>query len=698
MKKQLLILIFSLAFITVSSQETEINTNKDLTFQKGKKVDSLKLKKVSRLLRKADTAFAYLSFVEASELYKTIVSKKPTAYVYQQLGDSYYFYGDMKEASKAYRDLFTHYKLSSIASTYYYRYAQSLRGIGDYKKSAVWMKKFHKQQASDRRGVHYTEEEGKESLLLENSNYEVSNLRGINTKYSDFGGKIYRDSILVFASANPNTRWVKRIHTWNNEPFLQLYSVKKAVASDSLSADVSIFSRKLNTIYHESSIAFSNQDSTIYFTRNNYNEGNYKTDKEGTNNLKLYRSVRKRNRHQWGKAVSLPFNSDDYSVGHPTLTQDGKRMYFTSDMPGSIGKTDIFYVDIIQNTSTGAISYSKPMNAGPTINTEGREMFPYISSNGTLYFSSDGHFGLGGLDIFSSESKEGIFQEPKNLRFPVNTKADDFAFMIDEESKQGYLSSNREGGAGGDDIYSVLQTKEDKVPAPLVVEAPVPPCKTEKRGFVRDRDTGELLPHSTVSLIDTTGKVLETNTTGADARFVFKNLQCNQEYRVTGEKPMYKSDVKTFKSEKITESEEVILELGLNDDFVRSSRNDILIKINDIYFDYDKSNIRPDAAIELRKIVEVMRKYPTIIIESGSHTDARGTSAYNQRLSERRALSSVGWIIRQGIDPSRISGRGYGETQLVNGCTDNDRHTNRVKCSKEEHQQNRRTEFKIVNY
>lgn len=640
----------------------------------------------SKATSDADESFRRLAFVKAAKQYKRLSEDEPTGYIFQQLGDSYYNYGAMKSAEQAYEYLFTRYDNSKIGSEYYFRYAQTLRGNGKYKESDEWMKKFKSIKTGDKRGEYFASSVGTQPSLLENPMYMVSNLRAVNTEYSDFGGELLRDSVLVFASAKPSSRFIKRVHSWNNKPFYNLYKINTQDGSAFKSSSVQLFSKRLSTIYHESSVSFVDDD-LLFFTRNNYANDDIQTDSEGTSKLKIYSSSRD-SRGRWQEGVSVPFNSDDYSVGHPSISHDGKRMYFTSDMPGSLGQTDIYYVELTRDIQTGTISYGEPINAGATINTEGREMFPYIASDGTLYFSSDGHYGLGGLDVFGSKQVDGVFQTPYNLRAPINTPSDDFDFKIDPKERRGYLSSNRTGGKGDDDIYTVkeldIEVKEEKK------------CYITKRGTVREKGTEKIIPYATVTLSDSAGKVLEVKKAGSDGRFSFDNVECEADYKVVGEKMLYDSDMATFRANEATADLELSLNLALNKDFERSHQDEIIIKIDNIYFDFDKSNIRPDAEIELRKIVAVMKKYPNIIIESGSHTDARGTFAYNESLSDRRAKSSVAWIVSRGIDPSRISGRGYGESQLVNGCVDNDRHTNRVKCSEEEHQQNRRTEFRIV--
>ncbi|MDD7915661.1 LysM peptidoglycan-binding domain-containing protein [Polaribacter ponticola] len=353
-------------------------------------------------------------------------------------------------------------------------------------------------------------------------------------------------------------------------------------------------------------------------------------------------------------------------------------------MEGGFGKTDIYYVTINEDKT-----YGEPMNLGKTINTEGREMFPFISEDKTLYFSSDGHFGIGALDVFASKSLDNKFQEPVNLKAPVNSKLDDFAFSINPITRKGYLSSNRVGGLGDDDIYSVEQIVTEEI---KIVE-----CDQVITGFVRESKFKKHLPFAKLTLKDALGNVVKDTIADKIGKFTFK-LPCNQKFAITAAKEYYKPDTKYFET-----TDEVAVELDLDfsleitDDFVYNERDELIIKINSIYFDYNKWNIRSDAALELDHIVSVMVKYPKIKVKSTSHTDARGRASYNELLSQRRAESTVDYITYKGIKLDRISGKGFGESQLTNKCVDNDNHTNRVKCTEAQHQANRRTSFVILN-
>ena len=431
----------------------------------------------------------------------------------------------------------------------------------------------------------------------------------------------------------------------------------------------------VNEKFHESSISFSPDYKVMYFTRNNYNYGAYKVGQKGYINLKIYRAEFINNK--WRNITELPFCSDHYSVGHPSVSKDGKLLYFVSDMPGSLGETDIYVVDIYANSN-----FSAPRNLGSTVNTRKREMFPFIADDNTLYFSSDGHSGMGELDIFESKMANQVFQNPENLGVPFNSISDDFAFSINPQKNKGYLSSNRKEGRGDDDIYRFEKVNE----VPEV-------CTTKVTGTVRNLKFQKYIPYANLLLKDSQNNVIENTQADEFGRYSLE-LPCNQYYIITGSKEYYKPETKTFTTDK-----DLVVDLNLEiiDDFTYNQRKEVVIKINDIYFDYDKWNIRPDAARELDHIIAVMKKYPDIIVTSTSHTDARGTFRYNEELSQKRADASVDYIIYGGISPDRISGKGYGESKLTNKCVDNDLHTNAVYCSEKLHQANRRTNFVIQN-
>lgn len=508
-------------------------------------------------------------------------------------------------------------------------------------------------------------------LNAQNVNYSIKNISE-NTKLSDFGVTYYGENEAVFASSRKDKSIRSRKWYLNKQPYLELF--KGTLSSDGEINNIERFSETINTKYHESNVTFTKDLKTVYFSRNNYIEKKTKKDEEGWVLIQMYKASVDEN-GEWTNIESMPFNSDNYQTGHPVLNTKEDKLYFTSDMPGSLGATDIFVVDINADGT-----YGSPINLGPNVNTRRKEMFPFISDENILYFSSNGYpKGKGQLDIYETKIVGNEAIEPaRNLGAPINSKKDDFALVIRSGEKWGHFSSNRENGKGDDDIYYFEELEPIKVP-----------CFQSVEGVVRDESTGALLPGALVVLYGKDGNKIESIIADKYASFSFK-VACETPYKVVGAKENYSKDSEEFETSNVNDLE-LVLELTLATSEFINVRGQLMVNIDPIYFDLDKSFIRPDAAIELGKVLRVMTKYPKIKVALGSHTDSRASDKYNWVLSNRRAKSSLDWLINNGIDTTRIKGEGYGETKLVNKCS------NGVRCTEEEHQLNRRTEFVIVN-
>jgi len=609
----------------------------------------------------ADKFFDNYGYIKAIELYeKAVEDGENSAHVLTRLGDAYYNNSNSEKAAYWYGEALKEHK--KIDAEYLYKYIQSLRSIGNYEEADKWFKELSAAQQGDSRLKGYNPDEVDLYAKLTSKNDVVVKVENLdfNSENSDFGSYISNDK-LYFASSRDGDG---KIYNWNKEPFLDLYEVALSNNNGVVTYGSTIeLSENINTEYHEASVAITNDGKTMYFTRDNVNKRNrIKYDKKGTTHLKLYKATLLND--EWTNVTELPFNDEVFSTGHPALSPDNKTLYFVSDREGGLGQSDIYSVSINEDGT-----YGTPENLGEKVNTEGREMFPYVAKDSTLYFSSDGHLNLGLLDIFKSDVLKGLRKDPENMGSPYNSGYDDFAFFINSETEQGYFSSNRPGGKGSDDIYS-FNAKE---------------CKEVITGIARDSKTNIILSGVTVRLIDETGKVVEEIFTKDGSEYTF-TIDCNKTYTIVGSKPDYKDDQKTITT--TTEDEKVnTVDLSLEPLIV-----DNQIVINPIFFDFDKWNIRTDAQYELENIVDVMRKHPTMIIKIESHTDSRGGDRYNMKLSDRRAKATRDYIISRGIDTSRIeSAIGYGESQLLNKCS------NGVKCTEEEHQLNRRSYFYIVN-
>ena len=631
----------------------------------------------TKLLQRADHYFDKMWYTEAADLYEQALEKggkNRSKDVIQKTADSYYFNTNMEKAYEWYNVLYENYG-KEMSSENIFKYAHSLKGTGKYARSKRLMRLYNKKMkdapASELANNVQENETALDNILNSKKDFEIKNL-AVNTEYSDFSPMFLDSNQVVFSSAKDSSFFNTRRYKWNDQPYLDLYVAKVNEESNDLKNALK-FSKKINTKYHEASVTFSPDNSTMYFTRNNYGK-KLKRDDKGINHLKIYKSTKVDN--EWTEAVEVSFNSDDYSTGHPALSPDGKQLYFVSDMPGSLGKTDIFVVDVTEDGS-----FTEPRNLGPTINTEQREMFPFF--NGTkMYFSSDGFTGLGGLDVYESayDAEEG-FAEVKNLGQPVNSNKDDFSYIINEENQQGYFASNREGGKGDDDIYSFKR---------LMLEE-VPENNNAIAGVVTEMVTGDIMPQALVQLLDENGIKLKEMTTEDDGSFIFEDLNDSTQYTLKTVEPKF-IDNERLVTTTVNDTVKVDIAMKRLEEMIAIEDGIKKIKTEMIYFNFDKSSIRPDAAKELDKLVSVMKEFPTIVIKVESHTDSRGTKSYNEYLSDKRAKSTRDYIISQGIDANRIeSATGYGENRLLNDCNGSS------PCSEADHLLNRRSEFIILN-
>ena len=622
-------------------------------------------------LEKANEMYKNFSYVDAIKIYERIAQKGfVNQEMLQSLGNAYYYNAEYKKALPWYEQLFQEGKYK-VKPEYYYRYAQALKSVGDYTQADKMMAKFVElTNANDTRAALFEENKDYQTVIKNNSGRFQLNNASVNTENSEYGTAFYGDKI-VFAGATDARKAKRGVSQWTGESFYDLY---EAEHFDQKLGSRKPFSSSINTQFNESTPVFTKDRNTMYFTRNNYVNRKLGSDIENTILLKILRATKDKNGN-WGDIVEVPFNSDQYNVAHPALSPDEKYLYFASDMPGSFGNSDIFRVEIL-----GDNQYGTPENLGNIINTAGRESFPYISKDNVLYYSSDGIPGLGGLDIFAAKfNADGSTSKPVNIGMPGNSADDDFCFVFNSDSKIGFLTSNRPGGKGKDDIYSF---HEDK---PLLFS-----CQKNIKGIVKDAKTKAIIANAKVILSDKVMKEVGKDQSKTDGTFTFEKVNCNDShYYLRGEKEKYE----TAEVNVTVGKDEVVYEILLNPREVAIKKGMDLAKvfeIKEIKFDYNKADIRPDAAVELTKIVEVMREYPKMKIDIRSHTDSRGADSYNLKLSDRRAKATLEWIVKQGIDRKRLKAKGYGETRLVNGCS------NGVPCTEEEHQENRRSEFIVV--
>ena len=618
-------------------------------------------------VERADSAYDKFAFIDAIKTYERIAQKGyKSEELFKNLGNAYYFNGKLEDAAKWYTELFS--MSSNFGTEYYYRYAQSLRSIGNNDKANDILEKLSKLSPDDSRVELFLKNKNYLDEIKANSGrYTVENA-GINSIYSDYGTAFYNNKI-IFTSARDTGVIGQRKHTWTNQHFTNLYSAD--LGTEMKPENPIKFDQNINSKFNESTPVFTKNGETIYFTRNNYLEGKRGRSTAGITLVKIYKA--KLINNNWTNIEELPFNSDNYSTAHPALSSDEKTLYFASDMPETIGQSDLFKVSINDDGT-----YGSPVNLGPTINTEGRETFPFLNDENELYFASDGHPGLGGLDLFVSKiSSNGSFTEVQNLGADINSPKDDFAYLIDTKSRIGFFSSNKDGGLGYDDIYKFIETRKLA-------------CEQILNGNVTDEATGAALANTKVVLLDSQLNILG-EVVSDDKGFYSFTVECGKKYSIRAQKPEY-----NVKEEKViipkvsgttyapTKLEKAGCNVVVGDDLGKC------FGITMIYFDLDKSNIRPEAAIDLEKILDVLKENPNMEIDVRSHTDSRQTFKYNESLSDRRAKSTISWLIKNGINAKRLTGKGYGESQLINKCVDG------VICSEEEHQQNRRSEFIIT--
>ncbi|MBD1263205.1 OmpA family protein [Maribacter polysiphoniae] len=621
-----------------------------------------------KLLNKANQRYQEYSFSPAIDIYKRVLDKGyVSADLLKNLGNSYYFNADYKEAADTYKKLLAEYS-NDIGPEYYFRYSQSLKSLGDYKASKEMMSKFSSLTADDvRAGFYKGEKDYLDEIKKNSGRYDIKSF-DYNTFYSEFAPSYYKAG-LIFSSDRDTGNLARYRHTWNSKDFLDLYKVD----TDSLDTNhVMKLGEDVNTRLHESTSVVTSDGKHLYFTRNNFKDGKYITDENGIIRLKLLRATLIDG--VWTNIQELPFNSDSYSTAHPAFSPDGRTLYFASDMPGSLGQSDIFSVTVYADGK-----YGTPKNLGNTINTEARETFPFITSDNVLYFSSDGHPGLGGLDVFATKIESGKYDRAVvNVGEPVNSKMDDFTFIFNEDTREGYFASNRDEGLGADDIYAFVET----VPLKLV-------CDQAISGTVRDKITNEVLVGATVKVIDEDNEEVYTTITDSNGNYKL-SIDCNRgnfvralmQGYVPSEEYLGKSDGKPNIIDFYLERDQVTA--GFGDDLAK------LLQLSTIYFDFDKYNIRKDSEIEVQKVIAAMEKYPSLRIKVNSHTDSRGKDSYNLWLSQKRAESTVEYMISKGIAESRLKGEGFGETKLMNQCE------NGVRCSAKEHEKNRRSEFIIL--
>ena len=714
-------------------------------------------------LNKADDYYNKLSYHLAEDLYEDLLATElATPILKANLAHCYFAQGNLSDSEKMYREVINS---SNLSNEHYFNFAQVLKQLGNYTESDNWMNVFYEKNNSDKRAISFNDNtDYLQKIEAEGIHFEIK-LASYNSTAADFGGYQFPKDQSNFIISSRKKRLIKNIWSWNGSSFLDIY---KVMDNDQV---INFFSRSINTSYHEGPICFTPDLKNVYYTRNNTTKGKNRRDENGIQNLKLYCSEVDEN-GKWINSRELAINSKDFSIGHPAIMPNGNTIYFVSDMPGGFGGADLYKGKIEADGSISEI-----VNLGAEINTEGQEMFPWVSPEGHLYFSSNGHVGLGGLDVFVCNIEKDGHSKIVNCGRPLNTMNDDFAINYNSDGITGQFSSNRADGVGEDDIYqfklikpfvfsitvsgiileqetndilagatitlfdenghileeveadaqgnysfslkpgasySIQATKEDFKMKSTTVSIPadasdpiqkdlalVKVPNFELYGLIKDNKNGKLLDSVDVRITDLqTGALIFEGTTSTNGDFnqALENMELNQSinYEIQLNKAGYLGKTTTL-SMKVEQAGVINvhekLDIGLGKVEIGIDLASI-IEIKPIYFDLGKSNIRKDAAIELDKIIKVMNDYPTMVIELGSHTDCRSSQSFNMALSTRRANASANYIKKRITNPARISGKGYGESKLKIDCPCEG--AVKSNCSEEEHQQNRRTEFIII--
>jgi len=622
------------------------------------------------LQKRADSLFNKFAFVDAAQAYKKLIEKDYNAdYATRQLGDCYAYMRNPKQAIVYYKNAVAQ---ENVPTEYYYKYAQALRGIEDYKASRIWLKKFKEAGGVIDKNKITRDPDFITAVFNAKHQYFLKDVK-INSDLSDFGA-FEQDGKIYFTSSADKGVLTKHLYAWNEQPFLDVYVTEKN--ADTIVHSKSKLKGDVNSLYHDGPVTITKDGKTMYFSRNNFNDKRLGKDKNGISNLKIYKASLVGD--EWTNIEELPFNDDDYSVGHPTLNKDETKLYFASDMPGGFGGSDIYYVDINKNNA-----YSTPKNAGNIINTKRNELFPFINTEDVLFFSSDGHLGLGLLDIFATVYDENnILTDVVNLGVPTNSSKDDFSFFMNNDGITGYMASNRDGGMGDDDIYAFNR---------------IPRLKLE--GTVIDSIGNSPIENAIVTLSDIDGEKIAYVETDENGEYSI-NLDRDADFLVNVTKtdyPEYKASVSTKGLDNtiktITANFEISPIQKQFKDIGEEKEPEVIIEdIEPIYFDFDSAKIRDEDSDELARIVDLMmNKYPEMTIKIESHTDSRGPAAYNHTLSTRRANATYNYLVKEGVNPSRIiEYKGYGEERLTNGCDGT------IRCTEAQHRLNRRTNFIVI--
>ncbi|MDB4067391.1 OmpA family protein [Flavobacteriaceae bacterium] len=645
------------------------------------KVNNKKQNSINNIFS-AKSKYESYEFSPAIDRYlKLARSGKGNKEVFENLAIAYYNNSQYDLATVWFNKLISLYP-KKIDAELYFKASVAFKSIEAYDASDQFYRKYL--ELNKQLVLHnYLEPNSNyiDTILSKTGKYNLFKTN-INSQNSDFGLNFYGENEVVFASSLDATGSQK--FRWSNEPFLDLFTAQ----IDSLGnlSQREQLKGNVNTKYHESTATISMDGNTMYFTRNNFFKGRLKSSKDKQVKLKIYKATKKQD--SWVNIKELPFNGNQYSTAHPTLSPDGKKLYFSSDMPGTFGMSDIWFVYIFENDT-----YSQPINLGPNVNTEFRESFPFIDSENNFYFSSDGKLGLGGFDIFESKlNVRGFPYETSNIGKPVNSPFDDFSYVYNNKRNFGFISSNRNGlnGSSSDEVYKIIKT--GKSPQSLLSKKGMSNCEGHIGGVVYDIFTKDLLQGASIELLNENNNIIKQTNADQNGEFNFtEKFNCSKSYFIRVSNGIsYNSRILKFN---FNENQNIFENIDLSwltncipDDLI------CVLGVEPIFFDLDKATLTRSSVLSLKKVLIAMVKYPTMILQISSYADSRASKEYNRELSERRASTTRKWLTNKGIDPNRLLIKALGEENFDNICGENS------DCSESEYQLNRKSTFKILSF
>lgn len=614
-------------------------------------------------IKEADKLYKQLDYKYALEIYEKIMQANPSMEVAQKIANCYRFINNTEAAEIWYKKALTY----PTANSENYKFlAEALKQNGKFEEAAANYKSW-----GEKVPAYLTEAEKQANICIVAKTWSenpdigavIKNEIGFNSENSDFSPAKFGEDIVLISDRWQKNRKGEEVYGWTGNPYLKIYSV------GTTSKKVDILKGTINKGFHSGPLAVYPGLDTIIFTRAVMST-NKKIKVGDVGKQYLLTAVKKDG--EWTAKEKLPFNTEGlFSVQHPALSPDGKILYFSSDMPGGLGGMDLYFSEKLPNGS-----WTQPQNCGDQINTPTDDVFPTVRADGKFYFASKGHIGMGGLDIFSAVGEKNSFKNVENLRAPLNSSKDDFGILFNADNKTGYLSSNRNGGVGLDDIYQ-FRTGIKAEPKPQNVFA--------VNGLVLEKGTNTPISGLEVLLINKNNGTETKVLSDAEGKFNFA-LEKETDYTIKGNPLQYFTSQSGEISTKGT-NQSTIYDIRFE---LERSKDVFTVKLNNIFYDFNKFNIRKDAFADLNKVYDFMGSMPNVRMELVAHTDARGTEAYNQILSEKRAQSALDYLVNKGTPSNRLAAVGKGETELLNQCSDG------VKCTQAQHQLNRRTEFKIV--